>query len=148
MAVARTVVLLLAVALVAALAPPAAEAAPTIPVRVRIIRGSRQGPAAVDPKLADLQGQLGKLAYQRWDEMGEQQSAMEFNKPVTMPLPDGSTLELTLADARKETVTFDVKVPARKTYSRLTISKDQRIVHQVTGEKDGTAFFATIRPWP
>jgi hypothetical protein len=148
MAVGRTVVVLLAFAVVAALAPAPAQGAQTIPVRLRIIKGSRQGPAAVDPKLADLQGQLGKLAYQRWDQVGEQESAMEFDKPLTMPLPDGTKLELVLVDARKETVTFEVKVPARKTHSRLTISKDQRIVHQVTGEKDGAAFFATVRPWP
>jgi hypothetical protein len=39
-------------------------------------------------------------------------------------------------------------VPARKTSSKLTISKDQRIVHQVTDEKGGEAYFASIRPWP
>jgi hypothetical protein len=57
-------------------------------------------------------------------------------------------LELTLVDAHKDTVTFQVRVPARLTNSRLTISKDQRIVHQVTDEKAGEAYFATIRPWP
>ncbi|GEJ57607.1 hypothetical protein [Anaeromyxobacter diazotrophicus] len=144
----RTFVALLALALCAALAPAAVHAAPTIPVRVRILKGSRQGPPAVDPRLADLHGQLGKLAYQRWDQVGEQQAAMELDKPLTLPLPDGSTLELTIVDARKDTVTFDVKVAARKTHSRLTISKDQRIVHQVAGEKDGAALFATVRPWP
>jgi hypothetical protein len=139
---------LLALALFALHLPHRAHAAPTIPVRVRILKGSRQGPPAVDPRLADLHGQLGKLAYQRWDQVGEQSSNMEFNKPWTMPIPDGSALELTLVDARKDTVTFDVKVPAGKTRSRLTISKDQRIVHQLTGEKDGAAFFASVRPWP
>lgn len=144
----RTFVALLALALGAALAPSSAHAAPAIPVRVRILKGARQGPPAVDPRLADLHGQLGKLAYQRWDQVGEQQTAMELDKPLMLPLPDGSTLELTIVDARKDTVTFDVKVAARKTHSRLTISKDQRIVHQVAGEKDGAALFASVRPWP
>jgi hypothetical protein len=148
MVVARTVVVLLALAAVAALTPAPVLAAPTIPVRVRIIKGSRQGPPAMDPKLVDLHVQLGALAYQRWDEAAEQRAVMEFNKPLTIPLPDGSKLELTLTDSRKETVTFDLKVPARKAPIRLTFSKDQRIVQQVTGEKDGAAFFATIRPWP
>lgn len=138
---------LLAAAFLAA-APSLAAAATTIPVRVRIIKGSRQGPPSVDPKLADVQGQLGSLAYQRWEQVGEQRADMDFNKPLSIPLPDGATLELVLVDARKDTVTFEVKVPARKTHSRLTIAKDQRIVHQVTGETNGEAFFATVRPWP
>lgn len=139
--------LLLGLAVVA-LAPLATHAAGSIPVRVRIIKGSRQGPPAIDPKLADLSAQLGRLAYQRWDQVGEHDRNMEFGKPVSFPLPDGTTLELTLTDARKDTVTFDVRVPAHRTHSRLTISKAQRIVHQVADEKDGVALFATVRPWP
>ncbi|HEX7624798.1 MAG TPA: hypothetical protein VF400_14575 [Anaeromyxobacteraceae bacterium] len=143
----RTVLgLLLAAGVLAALPSPALAA--TIPVHIRIIKGSRQGPAAVDPRLADLRGQLGRLAYQRWDQVGEQRAEMDFNKPVSIALPDGATLELVLVDARRDSVTFEVKVPARKTHSRLTIGKDQRIVHQVTGETNGEAFFATVRPWP
>lgn len=133
---------------VLALAPLVSHAAGTIPVRVRVIKGTRQGPPAIDPKLSDLTAQLGRLAYQRWDQVGEYDRQMEFGKAVSFPLPDGATLELTLADARKETVTFDVRVPAHKTHSRLTIAKNQRIVQQVADEKDGTAFFATVRPWP
>jgi hypothetical protein len=131
------------------LAPSAARAAePTVPVRVRIIRGSREGPPSMDPRLKDLQAQLGRLAYQRWEEVGEHSRVVAFKKPVDFPLPDGSVLTLTLEDARKDTVTFQVAVPARRTRSRLTISKDQRIVHQVTDEKDGAAYFASVRPWP
>ena len=137
---------LLAAAFVAAV--PSLALAATVPVRVRIIKGSRQGPPAVDPKLADLQPQLGSLAYQRWEQVGEQRAEMDFKKPLSIALPDGASLELVLVDASKDTVTFEVKVPARKTHSRLTIAKDQRIVHQVTGETNGVAFFATLRPWP
>jgi hypothetical protein len=133
---------------IVALAPLVSHAAATVPVRVRIIKGARQGPAAIDPRLADLTPQLGRLAYQRWDQVGEHDRQMEFGKPVSFPLPDGATLELTLADARKDTVTFDVRVPAHRTHSRLTIAKNQRIVQQVADEKDGTAYFATVRPWP
>jgi hypothetical protein len=128
--------------------PTAAQSADTVPVRVRILKGSRQGPASVDPKLSDLAQQLGKLAYVRWDEVGEKQADLEFKKPLSVVLPDGATLELTLLDSRKDSVTFEVRVSARGTRSRLTISKDQRIVHQVTDEKAGEAYFATVRPWP
>ena len=136
----------LAAALLAA-APSLASPA-TIPVRVRILKGSRQGPPGVDPRLADLRGQLGRLAYVRWEQVGEHDKQMEFGKPVTLPLPDGASLELTLVESRKDTVTFDVRVAARRTHSRLTISKDQRIVHQVADEKNGEAYFASVRPWP
>lgn len=139
----------MAAALAVWLMPLAGQAAEsTVPVRVRIIKGSRQGPPSMDPKLRDLEAQLGRLAYQRWEEVGEHSRSVAFKKPVDFPLPDGSVLTLTLEDARKDTVTFQVGVPARRTRSRLTISKDQRIVHQVTDEKDGAAYFASVRPWP
>jgi len=137
-------------ALAAALlvATPSLASPGTIPVRVRILKGSRQGPPGVDPRLADLRGQLGRLAYVKWEQVGEHDKQMEFGKPITLPLPDGASLELTLVESRKDTVTFDVRVVARRTHSRLTISKDQRIVHQVADEKNGEAYFASVRPWP
>jgi hypothetical protein len=144
---ANAAVLLGALSLALLAAPAAAEAAP-IPVRVRILKGSRQGPPAVDPKLADLQGQLGRLAYVKWDQVGEHRAEMDLGKSQSFPLPDGASLDLSLVEARKDTVTFEVSVPARKTRSRLTISKDQRIVHQVADEKNGEAYFASVRPWP
>jgi hypothetical protein len=137
----------LALALALSLGAPSLAAAATIPVRVRILKGSRQGPASVDPRLADLQGQLGRLAYVRWEQVGEHQAALDFGKPAAFALPDGATLELTLVESRKDTVTFEVKVAGRAR-SRLTISKEQRIVHQVADEKNGEAYFATVRPWP
>jgi hypothetical protein len=125
-----------------------AEAAPGIPVRIRVLKGSRQGPAAVDPRLADLQPQLSRLAYLRWDQTGEQQADMDFKKPVAVSLPSGERLEIEVLESRKDTVTIEVRVPAHRTTSRLTISKDKRLVHQVTPEKAGEAYFVTVRPWP
>jgi hypothetical protein len=125
-----------------------AEAAPGIPVRVRVIRGSRQGPPAVDPALQDLQAQLGHTAYVRWEQVGEQRAEMDFKTPLVVPLPSGDRMQIAILESRKDTVTFEVRVPAQRTQSRLTISKDKRIVHQVTPEKGGSAYFVTIRPWP
>ena len=125
-----------------------AEAAPGIPVRIRVIKGSRQGPAAVDPRLADLQPQLSRLAYTRWDEVGERQADMDFKKPVAVALPSGERLEVEILESRKDTVTVEVRVPAYRTTSRLTLSKDKRLVQQVTPEKGGEAYFVTVRPWP
>ncbi len=131
-----------------AVAAPLVARAASIPVRVRIIQGARQGPLYVDPRLADLGPQLTHLVYLHWEQVSERDVAMDFNKPVSFALPDGATLELTLLEAHKDTVTFQVRVPQQKTRSRLTISKDKRIVHQVSEEKDNQAYFATIRPWP
>jgi hypothetical protein len=125
-----------------------AMAAEVIPVRVRVLKASRQGTAAVDPRLDDLKGQLGQLAYVRWDQVDESQSQMGTGKTWLLKLPDGSALELTLVESRADSVTFLVKVPAQKTQSRLTIAKDKRIVHQVVPEKGGEAYFVSIRPWP
>ncbi len=125
-----------------------ADAAPGIPVRVRVIRGSRQGPPGVDPQLQDLQAQLGHTAYVRWQQVGEHKADLDFNKPLEVPLPSGDRMQIAALESRKDTVTFEVRVPAQKTQSKLTISKDKRIVHQVTPEKGGEAYFVTIRPWP
>ncbi|HEY7725756.1 MAG TPA: hypothetical protein VH880_10495 [Anaeromyxobacteraceae bacterium] len=140
---------LVAISLAAGLAPrAAAPAEPAIPVRVRVIKGSRQGPPAIDPRLEYLRGHLGKLAWQRWEQVSEEGREMRFRRPERFALPAGESLELTLEDARRDTVTFRVRLPARQAQSRLTISKDQRIVHQITDEKGGEALFATVRPWP
>ncbi len=141
----RTVLAGVAAALAVALP---AEADPGIPVRIRVIKGSRQGPAAVDPRLSDLQPQLSRLAYARWDEVVEQQADMEFKRPVAVALPSGERLEIEVLESRRDPVTSEVRVPAHRTSSRLTLSKDKRLVQQVTPEKRGEAFFVTVRPWP
>jgi hypothetical protein len=57
-------------------------------------------------------------------------------------------ISLTVMEVRGPTVTFEVGITERNTQSRLTIEKGQRIVHQVTGEKDGAAYFVAVMPWP
>jgi hypothetical protein len=133
----------------ALLATPAEAAAdPGIPVRIRVLKGSRQGPPAVAPELRDLGAQLSATAYVRWDQAGEVNASMDFKKPVNVGLPDGQRVVVTLLESRKDTATFEVQVPASRTQSRLTIAKDKRIVHQVTPERGGEAYFVSIRPWP
>ncbi len=132
--------------------PPAAvqapQGAPGLPIRVRVIRGSRKGPARIDPKLDDLRKQLGKLAYLKWDEVKEEQLSMVGKKTEFVELPNGEHVGLTIEAVRGETVTFEVALAQRNTMSRLTIDKTQRIVHQVTAEKGGVAYFVTMRAWP
>jgi hypothetical protein len=126
-------------------APPAAQG---IPVRVRIIRGARKGTAQVDPRLADLKKQLGKLAYVKWDQVQEVQLTIADRKTQFVELPDGQHVGFSVLEVHGETVTFEVALAQRNTMSRLTIEKGQRIVHQVSGEKGGVAYFVTLRAWP
>jgi hypothetical protein len=134
-----------------AVAPPTpAPAAPVtaadapIPVRVRIIKGSRQGPASLDPALAPLKQQLSKLAYLRWEQVSERAFEMTVKRTEFMPLPYGEHVALTLQDANGKNVTIEVALAQRNTQSRLTIEREQRIVHQVSGEKNGVAYFVTV----
>jgi hypothetical protein len=132
--------------------PPAAAVQPApaggLAMRVRILRGSRKGPARVDPKLADLSKQLGKLAYLRWEQVTERQLSMEENKTQFVDLPDGNHVALTVQEVRGDTVTVEVALAQRNTMSRLTVDREKRIVHQVTGEKGGSAYFVSVRAWP
>ena len=129
-------------------AVPALAADAGIPARIRVLKGARQGPPEVAPSLKDLGHQLSHTAYLRWEQAGELQMTMGFLKPVVVALPDGVQVVVTLIESRRDTATYEVRVPSLRTHSRLTISKDKRIVHQVTPEKGGEAYFVTIRPWP
>jgi hypothetical protein len=139
---------LIATCLALLLVPALADAADEVPVRVRVLKGSRQGPASVDPKLVDLKKQLGKLAYVKWEQLSEQRLTMADKKTQFVDLPGGEHVGLTLQEVRGQTVTFEVALAQRNTMSRLTIEKGQRIVHQVSGEKGGVAYFLTVHAWP
>ncbi len=125
-----------------------AEAEAAVPVRVRVIKGSRQGPPAVDPKLGDLKRQLSPLAYVRWEQVKEQEFRLAQGKPAWVDLPGGDSVGVTLQERHGQTVTIEVALASRNTQSRLTVEKGQRIVHQVTGEKDGAAYFLTVHASP
>jgi hypothetical protein len=128
------------------LAPATARA--EVPVRVRVIKGSRQGPPAVDPRLDDLKRQLSPLAYVRWEQVDEKQFDLVAGKTVFMDLPGGDSAGVTLQERRGDTVTIEVSLASRNTQSRLTVEKGQRIVHQVVPEKGGVALFLTVTAWP
>lgn len=119
-----------------------------LPVHLRIIKGSKSGPAKMDPTLEPLKRQLSSLAYVRWEQASDEQRTMTKGKLESVKLPDGDEVTITMIDESPQKVTFEVTVMARKTQSRLTIEKGQRIVHQVSGEKNGSAFFLTVIAWP
>jgi hypothetical protein len=130
-----------------ALAADPAETGP-VPVRVRLIKGSRQGPASLPPAMAPLKQQLSKLAYQRWEQLSELDFTMTVKKTEFVELPNGEHVALTVQETNGRNVTIEVALAQRNTQSRLTIEKGQRIVHQVSGEKGGVAYFVTVHAWP
>jgi hypothetical protein len=139
---------LAAACLALALLAPAARAEEVVPVRVLVLKASRQGPAQLDRRLADLKGQVGKLAYVRWELVSEHTFQMAVKKTVFVDLPTGDPAGLTVQEARGEVVTVEVALAQRNTQSRLTIEKGQRILHQVSGEKGGVAYFVAVTAWP
>jgi hypothetical protein len=147
-----TLALLLLPSFTTAIAPPEPPAPPAaaapVPVRVRVLKGSRQGPASLDPKLAPLKQQLSKLAYQRWEQLSELAFEMTPRKTEFVALPYGDHVALTVQDVGPKTVTVEVALAQRNTQSRLTIERGQRIVHQVSGEKNGVAYFVSVHVSP
>ena len=129
-------------------AAPAVALAQPVPVRIRVIKGSRQGPAAMDPRLANQARQLSALAYVKWDLVDERSLDLTQGKTQFLSLPGGDDVGVTLQERRGDTVTIEVALAARNTQSRLTVEKGQRIVHQVSPEKNGTALFLTVMAWP
>jgi hypothetical protein len=117
-------------------------------VRARVMKGARGGAAKFDSRLDDLKGQLSRLAYVRWEQVSENRFEMRQGRTEFVELPGGDMISLTVMEVRGPTVTFEVGITERNTQSRLTIEKGQRIVHQVTGEKDGAAYFVAVMPWP
>ena len=136
----------LALGLVLLGAAPAAHA--DVPVHLRIIKGSKKGPAKMDASLEPLKRQLSSLAYVRWESASDEQRTMVRGKLESVKLPDGDEVTIIMQDEAPEKVTFEVTVASRKTQSRVTVEKGQRIVHQVSGEKNGSAFFLTLLAWP
>ncbi len=127
-------------------APVAAHA--EVPVAIRVIKGSRQGPPSFDPRLENQKRQLSSLAYQRWELVDERSLQLTQGRPQFVAIPGGEDVAVTLQEQRANAVTIEVAVAARNTQSRLTVEKGQRIVHQVTAEKNGTAYFLTVLAWP
>lgn len=142
----RSVAAVLVAAAALAAVPAVAEA--QVPVRVRLIKGSRQGPPSMDKRLEDQKRQLSALAYVRWEQVEEKDLQLVQGKTQFVTIPGGDDVGVTLQDRRGDTVTIEVALAARNTQSRLTVEKGQRIVHQVTGEKGGSAFFLTVLAWP
>jgi len=132
-----------AVVLLACLPARAADA--TVPVRIRVLQGFRQGPPGVPPGLEDLRAQLSSTAYVRWEQAGEVQAPLQPGRSQAVSLPGGGSVSVTLVDARAGSATFEVSAPGSRTQSRVTVPSGKRIVQQVSAETGGSAWFVTIK---
>ncbi len=119
-----------------------------VPIHLRVIKGSKKGPAKLDPSMEPLKRQLSSLAYIRWEQVSDDTKVLVKGKVESVKLPDGEEVTITIAEEGADKVTFEVTVVSRKSQSKLTVERNQRIVHQVTGEKNGSAFFLTVIAWP
>lgn len=119
-----------------------------VPVHLRVIKGSKKGPAKMDASMEPLKRQLSSLAYVRWEQVSDDSKTLVKGKAESVKLPDGDEVVISIAEEAIDKVTFEVTVASRKTQSKLTVEKGQRIVHQVSGEKNGSAFFLTVIAWP
>lgn len=137
---------LAAAAALLAAAPRAASA--EVPVLVRVIEGSRQGPPRIDPRLEDLRRQLSPLAWVRWALVQEKRFELVTGRPAFVELAGGEVAGVTLQDRRGDTITIEVALASRNTQTRLTVEKGQRILHQLTAERGGEALFLAVMAWP
>jgi hypothetical protein len=143
----RSSIVALVAAATVATAPAVAHAQP-VPVRIRVIKGSRQGPPSLDPRLKNQARQLSAIAYTRWELVEEKSLELAPGKTQFLALPAGDDVGVTLEERHGNTVTVEVALVARNTQSRLTVEKGKRIVHQVSPEQDGSAYFVTVLAWP
>lgn len=141
----RSFVLVVAAALAAAVLPVAAEA--DVPVHVRLVKATRGGAPHVDPKLDPLRRQLGEVNYQRWEQVEEKRLTLVKGKTEFVTLPGGAPVGLTVQDETPTSVTVEVAVASHNAVSQAKLERGQRILHQVTAVKDGTAFFVSVA-WP
>lgn len=124
---------------------PAQAADATVPVRIRVLHGFRQGPPGVPPGLEDLRAQLSATAYVRWEQAGEVQASLQPGRSQAVSIPGGGSVSVKLLDSRSGAATFEVSAPGSRTQSRVTVPPGKRIVQQVSAETGGSAWFVTIK---
>jgi hypothetical protein len=132
----------------AALLPHAAVAQETVPVRVRVAKATRAGPAQLDPRLEDVKKQVHQLAWQKWELVSDQAVRLTQGQSTFVDLPDGSHAALSVVEVHGNIVTVEVAMAQKNTQTRVTVERGQRIVHQVAKEKAGVALFIVVTPWP
>ena len=81
-----------------------------VEIRVRVMEASNVG-SGIDSSLRDLHGQLGSLfSFSSYRLLKDENVSLSPNRPVSLPLDPGRSLELTLIDLRRVVAEVKVKI--------------------------------------
>ena len=81
-----------------------------VEIRVRVMEASNVG-SGIDSSLRDLHGQLGSLfSFSSYRLLKEENVTLSLNRPVSLSLDPGRSLELTLVDLRRVIAEVKVKI--------------------------------------
>ena len=87
-----------------------AVAVAQVQVRVRVMEASDVG-SGIDSSLKDLHGQLGSLfSFGSYRLLKDEQVSLSPNRPVSLPIPPGRSLELTLIKQYRVSAEVRVKI--------------------------------------
>jgi hypothetical protein len=126
-----------------------AVAVAQVQVRVRVMEASDVG-SGFDSSLKDLHGQLGSLfSFSSYRLLKDENVSLVPNQPVSLPIPPGRTLELTLINQHRVAAEVRVKITREgrdllTTLVRLAPGRSVSIGGPKRGE--GTIIIALSRP--
>jgi hypothetical protein len=81
-----------------------------VEIRVRVMEASNAG-SGIDSSLKDLHGQLGSLFnFNSYRLLKDENVSLSPNRPVSLPLDPGRSLELTLIELRRVVAEIKVKI--------------------------------------
>jgi hypothetical protein len=81
-----------------------------VQLRVRVMEASNVG-SGIDSSLKDLHGQLGSLFnFSSYRLLKDENVSLSANRPVSLPLDPGRSLELTLIELRRVVAEVKVKI--------------------------------------
>lgn len=86
-----------------------------VQTRLRIIQALNVG-SGIDPSLRDLHDQLGTLSgFTSYRLLRDETLSLSSNRPVSIPLHEGRSIEITLTGQQRETAELRVKMRREKT---------------------------------
>ena len=81
-----------------------------VEIRVRVMEASNVG-SGIDSSLKDLHGQLGSLFnFSSYRLLKDENVNLSANRPISLPLDPGRSLELTLIELRRVVAEVKVKI--------------------------------------
>ena len=120
-----------------------------VEIRVRVMEASNVG-SGIDSSLRDLHGQLGSLfSFSSYRLLKDENVTLSLDRPVSLPLDPGRSVELTLVGLRRVVAEVKVKISRgeRDVLTTLVRLAPRRSV-SIGGPKHGEAsvIIALSRP--